>query len=171
MTYAFCLTLDTASEAAVRAMWQHLAAEGICDHMVTLGYPPHLSLAVLDEEPPREIVLAAYEALNGAPALRIRLGGVRKFAGTSIAWLAVEGEAGLSEMQSRLVAHLPLEQVHPHYRPGLWMPHVTLQMKGDVERGMALVAASWPESRDARLVGFDLVQLPPLNVLDRRALA
>ncbi|WP_224703047.1 2'-5' RNA ligase family protein [Devosia aquimaris] len=167
MAYSFCLTLDAATDAAVRSIWQQLAAEGICNHMVTLDYVPHVSLAVLDDEPPRETVEAALAAMRSVRALTVRLGGVRSFEGTTIAWLAVEGGDALEAMHSHLMAHLPIDKVRAHYQPGLWTPHVTLQMEGDVARGMAAISRSWPERRAARIDALDLVQVPPVVVLNR----
>lgn len=170
MAYAFCVRLDADSEAAVAALWSALAGGGADHDMLRLGYAPHLSLAVLDEEPPRVVVDAAMAALADEVGFGVQLGGARQFAGTPIVWLAVAG-AGLSRLHQRLLGQLPVDQVREHYRAGAWVPHVTLQMTGDAERALAIARERWPVERAARVVMLELVQFSPIVVLQCQPLA
>lgn len=171
MAYAFCLRFDAETEAAVVSVWHALAEGGVGDDMLRLGYPPHLSLAVLDDEPPLAVVEGAFEAVTDASAFRVQLGGVGRFPGTPILWLAADGGAVLGDLHRRLLGHLPVQQVREHYRAGAWVPHVTLQMEGDADRALAIGGALWPEARPARVIRLDLVQFPPVAVLRSMALA
>jgi 2'-5' RNA ligase len=164
MAYAFCLRFDAETEAAVSAVWTALADAGISEDMLRLGYAPHLSLAVLDDEPSQDVVEGALTSLPGYGALSLQLGGVRQFEGTSIVWLAVDGGAALTDLHTRLLAVLPVNQVRTHYRPNQWVPHVTLQMLGNVDTAMALVAEQWPAQVLARAIRLELVRFPPVIV-------
>ncbi len=169
MAYAFCLRLDAETEAAVATLWRALATGGAGDDMVRLGYAPHVSLAVLDDEPLRSAVDAALAILRGDADFGVQIGGAGRFEGTSIVWLSVEGRA-LAGLHRRLLGQLPVDQVRAHYRAGAWVPHVTLQMMGDAKRALAIARERWPVGRAARVVGLELVRFPPIQVLDRIAL-
>lgn len=170
MAYAFCLRFDAETEASVTAMWHALAAAEADEGMLRLGYPPHLSLAVLDDEPPLAVVEAAMNAVADTAGFGLQLGGVSRFAGTSIVWLAVDGGVALGDLHSKLLRYLPTRQVREHYLADDWVPHVTLQMEGDADRAMAVASEVWPERRDARFATLDLVQFSPIAVLRSVAL-
>ncbi|UXN75391.1 2'-5' RNA ligase family protein [Devosia sp. A8/3-2] len=166
MAYAICLRLDADAEVVVEAVWRKLAGAGISDDMVRLGYAPHLSLAVLDEEPHEAVVAGA---LEDGVAIDCQLGPVRQFDGTDVVWLALAGGEVLMDLHRRVLQRLPTELVRSHYRIGSWTPHVTLQTKGDATRATALAEAAWPEQQSAKLVGMELVRFPPVVVLKHRA--
>lgn len=171
MAFALCLRFDAETEAAVAAVWQALAEGGVSNDMLRLGYAPHLSLVVLDDEPPLAVVEAAFDAVGGARAFSVQLGGVGRFAGTPIVWLAVDGGMVLGDLHRRLLGHLPIEQVREHYRAEAWVPHVTLQMDGEAGRALAIAGKLWPEVRPARVFGLELVQFPPVAALKSVGLA
>ena len=170
MAYAFCLRFDDATEAAVLAVWQALAEGGVSDDMLRLGYPPHLTLATLDEEPPLAVVEAALDGL-AADGCVVRIGGAKRFPETSIVWLAVDGGEALAELHQRLAERLPEALVREHYRVGRWVPHVTLQTQGDAVAAIRIAEAAWPTAVLARTVHLELVQFPPVAVLKGLALA
>lgn len=171
MAYAFCLRFDDTTEAAVLAVWQALAAGGASDDMLRLGYPPHLTLATLDDEPPLAAVEAALDGLRDVAGFAVRLGGVRRFPETPIVWLAVDGGEALAALHARLSDRLPEALLREHYRVGQWVPHVTLQTKDDAVSAMRIAEAAWPAIIGARVVGLELVQFPPVAVLKVLALA
>jgi hypothetical protein len=165
MGYAFYLRFDAASEAAVAALWQALVDSGAGDGMQRLGHPPHLSLAVLDEEPPPTVVEAALDAVADLAGFGVQLGEVKRFPNTPIVWLAAEGGSALADLHARLLSCLPEALVWEHYRLGQWTPHVALQMQGDAVTAMAVAEAEWPALVSARVVALELVQFPPVVVL------
>ena len=171
MAYAFCLRFDEATEAAVLAVWQALAAGGASDDMLRLGYPPHLTLATLDVEPPLAVVEAALDGVGDAAGFAVRLGGVKRFPETSIVWLAVDGGEALADLHLMLSGRLPEALVREHYRVGQWVPHVTLQTQGDAAMAMRIAQAAWPAGVEARVEHLELVQFPPVAVLKGLALA
>tara|TARA_R110002124_G_scaffold36451_16_gene117500 strand:- start:3111 stop:3668 length:558 start_codon:yes stop_codon:yes gene_type:complete len=162
--YAVCLRLDSKSEGAVTALWQAMVDNGGSDEMLRLGYPPHLSLAVLDGDPEPATVEGAFKTLQQTETLNVKLGGARCFEGTEIVWLAVDGGDALKQLHDRSLAQLPVSLVREHYRVGQWTPHVTLQLAGDVNGALALASSLWGEPRPAEFVGLDLVQFPPVAV-------
>lgn len=170
MAYAFWLRFAPESEAAVAALWQVLFAGGAGDDMRQLGCPPHLSVAVLDEEPPLAVVAAAFDAMTETSGFDVGLGGVNCFPGTPIVWLAVNGGTALADVHARMQALLPQPLVREHYRQGRWTPHVALQMQGDAPTAMRIAGETWADMRKARVVALELVQFPPVVVLSRQDL-
>jgi 2'-5' RNA ligase len=170
MAYAFCLRFDALTDAAVRALWHQLVRGGASDYMLRLGYPPHLTLATLDQEPPLAVVENAFDAIKDISSFAVRLGGARSFPDTSIAWLKVDDDRQLMDLHIRLLGALPEALVREHYRAGRWTPHVTLQMQGDAATAMRIAGETWAETRTARVVALELVRFPPVTVVRTVAL-
>lgn len=166
MEYAITLRLDTAADTDVRGIWQAVADAGVGDYMLRLGYPPHLTLALIDEKVPLAVIETAFLALATSSPIALQLGEVRRFEGTPVIWLAAKGGADLTSLHRMLVASLPEDCVHPHYRAGVWVPHVTLYHHGNgPERAEAIARARWSPPRTASGDQLDLVQFPPVAVL------
>lgn len=91
MEYAIALRLDAVADAAVRDIWQSVADAGIGDYMLRLKYPPHLTLAVIDEKTPMASIKAAFNGPTEGPPIALQLGEVRRFEGTPVVWLAADG--------------------------------------------------------------------------------
>ena len=128
MTLSVCLTLDLPSERAVRALWQRLEEAGI-DTLLshTHGHHvPHLTLASL-----RSWDLAALgpELSKLAPMTPEvvhfdALGMFRR----SRCWLVPAPTRALLTHQEEVVAAARRSgaDLHRHYEPGQWVPHLTL---------------------------------------------
>jgi hypothetical protein len=100
--------------------------------------------------------------VTGTPT-QIMLGEPRTFAGTEIVYLSCEAAPDLLSFHSRLASALPTDSIHEHYRVGTWTPHVALQIRGDVERSLALVRRLWT-GKVATPAHLDLVSFPPIVV-------
>ncbi|GLQ52831.1 2'-5' RNA ligase family protein [Devosia nitrariae] len=171
MEYAITLRLDTAADADVRGIWQAVADAGIGDYMLRLNYPPHLTLAIVDEKTPTAVVEAAFDVLDKGSPVALQLGEVRRFEGTSVVWLAADRGAHLASLHRMLMASLPEECVHPHYRADVWVPHVTLYQHGDMpEQAEAIAKTLWSPPRPVSGSRLELVQFPPVAVLRSMAL-
>ena len=111
--------------------------------------------------------------LRGAEALPVALAGLGVFPGfPACCWIAVIPCPRLLEAQSEAAAALrgPL---HPHYRPGTWMPHVTLaeglQDRAALARGLVWLHEHFTPST-ATLDRVELVRFPPVEIVASRAL-
>lgn len=128
MTLSVCLTLDLASERAVRALWQRLEDAGISTLLShTHGHHvPHLTLASLrswdlgtlgpelTRLPPTPPEVVHFDAL----------GMFRR----SRCWLVPAPTRELLTHQEEVVAAARRSgaDLHRHYEPGQWVPHLTL---------------------------------------------
>ena len=128
MALAVCLLLDDRSDRAVRRLWRRLEDQGV-DTLLshTHGHHvPHLSLAVLRDYD-LDAVRAAVSALPAAAPTTLHFDAVGMFR-RSRCWLVPAVPSDLLVRQERLVAALATTgaDLHKHYRPGAWVPHLTL---------------------------------------------
>lgn len=128
MTLAVCLLLDDRSEDVVRRLWQRLEEDGIATLLThTHGrHHPHLSYAALRSYD-LDAVTDALSALPPAPPMTLQLDGLGTFR-RSRCWLAPAVTPGLVTQQERVVERVEGTgaELHRHYRPGHWVPHLTL---------------------------------------------
>ncbi|HEY3530035.1 MAG TPA: 2'-5' RNA ligase family protein [Nocardioides sp.] len=128
MTLAVCLLLDDRADAAVRRLWRRLEDAGVATLLThTHGlHVPHLTWAALRSYDLDE-VRAALDALPEQPPLALHLDAFGTFR-RSRCWLAPAVSAPLVERQAAVVAATvgTGAELHRHYEPGSWVPHLTL---------------------------------------------
>ncbi|MFC0406992.1 2'-5' RNA ligase family protein [Roseomonas elaeocarpi] len=174
MPYAISLLFDDTAAAHVRRMWCALAEQVGSDDAIRLGYPPHMTLAVLpDTAPIADVEEAAFRVTGKWTTLSVVLAGLGVFPRTRpVIWAAPVVTSELLARHADLHAALMPFGVHPHYRPGSWVPHVTLSQEGAVSADRAIEAAgsawSGPVSAECRQV--ELVRFRPVDVLRSQAL-
>lgn len=128
MSLAVCLLFDDRGERAVRALWDRLEDLGVSTlRSHTHGrHVPHLSYAVLrtwDLEAVRGVV----GALPDCGELDLQFDALGTFR-RGRAWLVPSVTTELVTRQERAVAALSDSgsDLHKHYLPGVWTPHLTI---------------------------------------------
>lgn len=128
MALAVCLLLDPPGDLAVRRLWDRMEEAGVPSLAThTHGHHvPHLTYAVLRAWD-LEAVVAALRALPERPPLRLHLDALGIFR-RSRCWLAPALSVDLAPRQQAVVEAVTATDadLHWHYRPGAWVPHVTL---------------------------------------------
>jgi 2'-5' RNA ligase len=173
MACAVNLRLDVDASARVRALWDALSAAGFANHAARLGYEPHLTLALLDDAADAaRLGRIVREVTADWHAMRLSLSAVAAFpADPATLWLAPTVTTPLLDLHASLCAALPAP--HPNYRPGAWIPHITLAddvTSDTVGAAIALVAEQF-RAFVAILDGVDLVRFPPISLLWHARLA
>ncbi len=167
MPYAVTLRLDADAAGAVAGMWAALAAAGVSDDAIRLGYPAHVTLAVLPDGAREGRLLAAAARLAGVwRPLRVDLAALGLFPGTpAVLFLAPVPSPDLLARHAALLDALAGEPVHAHYGAGAWLPHVTLA--GDLADPAAALAALAPVPLPiaAVLDTLEVVRFRPPHVL------
>jgi 2'-5' RNA ligase len=168
MPFAVTLRLDPASAARVAGMQQALAEAGLSD-LPSLGYPPHVTLAVLPDAVDAGRLLAVVGAASQEwRRLPVRLPGLGIFPGEqAVLWLSVAADAILPRCQAALCAALGEGQVSPHYRVGHWMPHVTLAedlTEAGLSAAIRLASQAWTPI-EGWFDRVDIVRFRPVSVL------
>jgi hypothetical protein len=128
MALAVCLLFDRRGDAAVRQLWARLEAAGVptlASH--THGrHVPHLTYASLRSYE-LDVVHERLLALPGRGPLPLHLDALGTFR-RSRCWLAPAVTAALVARQEAVVEAVVATgaDLHHHYAPGRWLPHVTL---------------------------------------------
>jgi hypothetical protein len=128
MALAVCLLFDARADAAIRQLWDRLERLGIPSLAThTHGHhAPHLTYASLRSYD----VVAVRDALADLPAqepMTVHLDAFGMFR-RSRCWLAPATSPQLVERQSATIDAVAATRadLHKHYVPGRWIPHVTL---------------------------------------------
>lgn len=128
MALALSLLFDDRTEAVVRGLWRRLEEAGIPTLLThTHGrHVPHLTYASLRSYD-LPAVTEALLALEDRGPLELYFDALGTFR-RSRCWLAPAASADLVERQATVVraAESTGAELHRHYRPGAWMPHLTL---------------------------------------------
>ena len=173
MPYAVTLRLDAAAAAPIETMWRALAAAGLHDDSLALGYPPHVTLTVHPDTADPARLHGSVEACAARwSAIDVTLAGFGIFAAPMpVLYLAPVVTGALLASQRALADALSDQPISPHHRPGAWVPHVTLAQGGAagdpgwMGRALDLLAPLWPALRPARAERLELVQFRPVKVL------
>jgi 2'-5' RNA ligase len=165
MPNAITLRLDDDAAACVQRVLDALDSRGIVGSVRRLGYQPHVTLAVWEQdaepEDARALIAGWRELAIDCPALGV-------FPGTpATLFLAVTPTAALLQRQAALARLLPGHRVHPHYRPGAWVPHATLADSLDPAAAQQAWSVALAAFRPfaAKLLRADRVRFPPVQVL------
>lgn len=162
MPVALSLHFDPATTDAVRSVWRALAAAGASQDMLELGYPPHLTLIVAEDERHAPMLASALPQLASLVPPVLALGEVRQFAGTSVTWLSCTSDrGGLGALHAAAADALPIEAVQPHYRVGTWTPHVTLALDGVAEMLLRIARAAWTPRHEVMPTRLEIARFPP----------
>jgi 2'-5' RNA ligase len=125
---AVCLLFDARSDRALRGLWSRLEADGVRTlQSHTHGrHHPHLSYAVLRSWDLSKVVSALDSLPDSGPFSMICHGTLAFPRGRAA--LAPAITADLAGRQERVVSELvgAGADLHHHYRPGSWVPHVSV---------------------------------------------
>jgi 2'-5' RNA ligase len=136
MSLSVCLLPDASAERAVRRLWERLEDGGVPSLRThTHGrHVPHLTLASLRSYRLGD-VRTALGGLPQAPGTEVHFDGLGVFR-RSRCWLLPALTEDLLARQQAVVSELSSlsTDLHRHYRPGAWMPHLTLAPRAHLEQ-------------------------------------
>jgi 2'-5' RNA ligase len=163
MALALSLLFDAESGLPIRGIWSAFAETGVSRDMLDLDYAPHVTLIIVDDESLAEPINAGLAALAPLVPDTVRLGEVRQFPDTPVVW--IECLADFRALHEAAATLVPLDSIRPHYRPGAWTPHVTLQVAGDAPRAIEIARRKW-QPRPARPVRLETATFVPVKALE-----
>jgi 2'-5' RNA ligase len=141
--------------------------------MLDLDHPPHVTLAVYDSIPERQLSEALRSVFGVHPPFRLRFHKLAFFETPELVfWAAPEKSEHL------LHAHAAIhELIDPclclsHYQPGVWVPHCTLATQvtaGDKEKAIA-VAAETIEPFEVLFDKAECVEFYPIRIIEECSL-
>ena len=132
LPYAIELYFDPDTETAVRAVWSEMAGAGVDDSQLTLGFRPHLSLAVCQSVDEASVQPLLERFARDIEPFDVTLGSVGLFADPEgVVFLAPIASEHLLEVHRRFTEQVRpfVHDVRSHYEVGRWIPHCTVARK------------------------------------------
>lgn len=123
------LYFDDETDAAIRGLWQVIEDSGQMCNMPGLNYPPHMTLVVCDDMEFHQVRERMKRFVAEHPPRPVKFHGLGVFdIYETVVTLEATPDLGLLELHASFE-----ETVRPYLtgerefsRPGLWVPHVTL---------------------------------------------
>src|SRR5688572_15202755 len=180
MPYVVQLDLDRDTDEALQSLARRLEEVAGLETVRRIGDVHHISLGVYDDLPVDAVRAKLTDFVRGASAIRIRLASIGIFPGAeSTLFLAPVYNAALFDLHRRFYDELSASGVlgWEYYRPGAWVPHVTLALNitpAALAQAAAIVAAGWSavsttldHLRFIRLRPVETLALYPLDLAPR----
>jgi 2'-5' RNA ligase len=141
--------------------------------MLTLEYPPHVTLAVYDRLRVDTATPALDPVFDDLAQMAVTLTHVTTFGiGSGVLYAALEPSPDLMRLHARAAAAID-EVCRPHYRTGSWTPHCTLATgvhDADMDRARAILERDW-RSRTGVFEMAALVEFMPVTGIEDWTLA
>lgn len=176
MTYSVELTLAATDTTALDKLCDRLEAEPGVETYRRLGQAPHISLAAYDEIDIERFGDAVAGFVRGIEPLHIHLGTLGVFRHErSVLFVAPVATSRLLQLHQdfhRAMAAFN-NSCWDYYRPGNWVPHVTLAVNlapAALAQAMEKLAPIWRE-RDALLDRARFISFPPFRLLAEHRLS
>ena len=170
MPFAFNLTFDPKTSLEVERLYASLTALGIPKHDLITQYGPCITILVVgDRVRPAFVVDVLKLRLPEMGSVPAALTEPCIIDGTPPALsLRVRPTEALLALHNLIFNELPEEEVHLHYRPAYWQPHVKL---ANVHGGRAAdarlavrMAAEW-HMLAGELNALEVLQYPPVQAI------
>lgn len=136
------LYFDDETDAAIRGLWQSIEEAGLHSGMYNLNFPPHLSLLVCEDTDMDGVRVSLPPFIALQPPIPIQFHSLGVFYGDSgVIYLAPIADRPLLELHAQLWDLIAPHTQNPSdlYRPGQWVPHVTLDLDVPPEQVGAIV--------------------------------
>lgn len=132
MTCGAALYFDDETDAAIRRLWQVIEDAGLPSRMLSLSYPPHMTIIVCENTNLDGMRDRLNDFLRSQPPLAVSFHSLGVFnTPEGVIYLSPVPTERLLAFHSALWAIMEpySQQVNILYRPGNWVPHVTLDVE------------------------------------------
>jgi len=174
MPFSINIRSDDPSCQKIRELWALCASLEDQPSMVSLGYPPHFTLAVFDNAQESELTSLVGVLASAVSRVSVSFNRLSYFeTPTSIVlWAAPADPAPLAEIHRQVHARIDCESCWPNYRPGTWIPHCSLAIDVDPARRKEAMAIAHSEIAPFDVVFdvLDCARFHPVEVLYERVL-
>jgi 2'-5' RNA ligase len=170
------LDLDEIAASSIDRISARLETYPKVETVRQVGDVPHLSLAIYDDLPEPRFVNDVALFTESIPPLAAKLANIGIFTGSSaVVFFGIVVTEHLLEVHRRF--HRAVARYNDacweHYRPGAWVPHVTLATSVSpkvLPECLATVAAHW-EPMDIRLDSIRVIRFRPVETILLRNLS
>jgi hypothetical protein len=168
LPYAFNLLPDPQTSLAIEALYERAGALGVQAHDLVTQYGPCVTILVAGEKLHRDVIVRILEwKLPSLAAFGVSFGEPCMILGSPPTLsLRVTPSDALLALHDIFYTELPEEDVHLHYRPAYWQPHLKLaNVHGGEAAGQRLVtamAAGW-QGLAGTMQQLEVVRYPPVQ--------
>ncbi len=168
MPFALNLTLDPRALLEIERVYTTLAALEVPERDLVTQYGPCVTILVIGDRVRTSLVTDVLGwKLPAMAAVPVTFTEPCTIFGTPPTLsLRVSPAGGLLALHDAIYSELPEEEVHLHYRPAYWQPHLKLaNLHGDrtvAERLVAGIAARW-RPLSGVLDRLEVIQYPPVQ--------
>lgn len=143
--------------------------------MALLCYPPHVTLAIYDDDAVQEAQVrdALDQASRNLRAVTLTFDAICSFDGPPmVLWASPRPSAVLRDIHEAIHATIDPASCRPYYRPGAWIPHCTLGMQIRADRREAALAFAREAGSvfDVVFDALDGIHFPPIAPFELRKL-
>ena len=154
----------------IEGLYAYLAAHGVPDHDIVAHYGPCVTLLVISDDVTSSILIDALERqLSTTTSLAVVIGKPCSIPGLppTLA-LRIDPAQQLLFLHHAIYLALPEQEVHLHYRPAYWQPHVKLaNLRGDNVAVTTLIASVSAQRRPSNgMLGWiEVIRYPPAHTI------
>jgi hypothetical protein len=170
LPFAFNLTLDPETSLKIERVYADLATLKIPDQDLITQYGPCVTiLVVADRVHSDDIAQVLERQLPSKTSLSVAFTEPCIILGTPPALsLRVSPTSKLLALHNAIYTEMPEQEVHLHYRPAYWQPHLKLSNVhgGRAAAGglVAAIAAGW-RTQSGVLDRLEVIQYPPVQAI------
>lgn len=142
--FGAALYFDPQSDAAIRGVWQQVEDAGLPSKMLSLNYPPHLTMMTCEQANLAELRPRLLDFTARLEPIPLRFHSVATFGGPEgVIYLAPVVNRTLLDLHAALWEIVtPFATGHNGlYAPGTWVPHVTMNVEVPPEQIGAVIDA------------------------------
>lgn len=169
MPFAVIIKCTNDSARHIETLWSRMSLFENTSSMSAMNYPPHLTFAIYDDIDPKKLSDGLHHVFDKQAPLRLAFERLRYFETPRLVpWAAPTDTGALQTLHQALHNHMDPSLCREHYRPGTWVPHVTLatDVRED-QRVNALLFCTEPIKPFEMVFDVaDCVTFPPVEILD-----
>lgn len=132
MTCGAALYFDKETDAAIRRLWQMIEDAGLPSRMLSMAYPPHMTILVCEDSNLEAVRETLSEFIAHQPPIEVEFHSLGVFATPDgVIYLSPVATQHMLAFHEALWAIIEPYSQQPKdlYRPGSWVPHITLDVE------------------------------------------
>ena len=176
MGFAISVRSDHPSAESIRMLWRDVERFEDKPSMALLGYPPHITLAIYDDDTvfDTDVRAALDQASCDLHTLTLVFDTIRTFDGVPMTmWAAPRPNMILLNVHKVIHSLIDPVNCRPYYRPSAWVAHCTLatSVRNDQRKAALSFAAAFRRELEVTFDALDCIHFPPLSPFDLRTLS
>ena len=160
LPYALNLTLDPTSSLEVERLYRRLVQQGVSERDIISQYGPCVTLLVMsDSAHADDIAEAAAHYLRKCVVFPITFTGACVVGLPLILGMRIAPDDRLLSLHNAIYNSFPEQQVHLHYRPAHWQPHLKLSNLRSVQAEAVKLVDALNEERQTQHATSEALEL------------